>query len=486
VKSIAERVLGLIPSSASYADVRVVRRRHDGVSVENDVVSQLLVEQSEGIGLRVLVDGQWGFAATSRLDRRGLESAARRAVEQARAAAGLGPSVTLAPAQPVQAVYATPFEIDPFGVPLGRKVSLLLAAARAMREAGGPQLATAAASMDFFRDTKLFANTEGARIQQTIVESGAGLMATASDGNDVQRRSYPQGVPRAIRGQRGDFATAGYEHVEHLDLLGAAPRAGAEAASLLGADPCPAMTTTLIVGGSQMAQLVHETAGHPSELDRALGTEASLAGGSYLEPSGRGRQRFGSDLVTIVADATLAGGLGSFAFDDEGVPSQRTEIVRHGVFVNYMSSRESASALGGVSSGAARADGWARVPLVRMTNFSIEPGETSLEAMIAGTEHGILMDMNRSMSIDDRRLSFRFGCEMGWEIRHGKLGRLLKDCTFSGISPRFWAGCDAVGDRGTFRLYGIPSCNKGEPLQVAHVGHGTVPARFRDVAVGVR
>jgi TldD protein len=354
-----------------------------------------------------------------------------------------------------------------------------------MRRAGGNDV-RADASMDFFRDDKVFASTEGACIEQTIVESGAGLMATASDGSDVQRRSYPQGVPRAIRGQRGDFATAGYEHIESLDLANSAPRVGEEAAMLLRAQPCPAITTTLIVGGAQMAQLIHETAGHPSELDRTQGSEASLAGGTYLQAAGRGRQRFGSDLVTVVADATLSGGLGSFGYDDEGVAAQRSVLVERGTFVNYLSSRESAATLGATSSGAARADGWARVPLVRMTNVSLEPGETAFEEMIAGTEDGVLMDMNRSMSIDDRRLSFRFGCEIGWEIKRGRIGRMLKDCTFSGISPQFWAGCDAVADRSRFRLYGIPSCNKGEPLQVAHIGHGTVPARFRDVSIGVR
>src|SRR5579859_6111374 len=375
MRDIADHVLGLLPPAVSYADVRVVRRRHEGIHVEDADVRQVLTEESEGIGLRVLVNGQWGFAATPRFDTRGLQAAVRRAVEQARAAQGLGPPVTLAPAPALHACFATPVKRDPFTVPFAEKVELLIAAATTMRRAGGTSVA-AEASMDFYQDDKLFASTEGASIAQTIVESGAGLMATASNGADVQRRSYPQGVPRAIRGQRGDFATAGYEHVAWLDLVAAAPRVGEEAAALLTAAPCPARTTTLIVGGAQMAQLIHETAGHPAELDRTAGAEASLAGGTYLEPTGRGRQRFGSDLVTIVADATLPGGLGSFGFDDEGVPGQRSVIVDRGTFVGYLSSRESAAGLGLPSSGAARADGFSRVPLVRMTNVSLEPGET--------------------------------------------------------------------------------------------------------------
>jgi TldD protein len=483
LRSIAERVLGRVPSAAIYADVRVVHRRHDGLHVEGELVGQVLTEESEGIGLRVLLDGQWGFACTARLD--DLDAVVLRATQQARAAAGLGPPISLAPAPVVEAVYATPVGRDPFSVSIGEKIDLLLAAADGMRRAGGPHT-LAEASMDFFCDAKVFANTEGSRVEQSLTESGAGLMATASDGSDVQRRSYPQGVPRAIRGQRGDFATAGYEHIEQMDLISAGPRVGEEAIALLHAQPCPVTTTTLIVGGAQMAQLVHECIGHPSELDRALGAEASLAGGTFLEVARRGTQRFGSVLVNMTADATLSGGLGSFAYDDEGVAAQRTPLVERGVFVGYMSSRESAARLGLASTGAARADGWGRVPLVRMTNVSLEPGETDLEDMIAGVDDGIFMDMNRSLSIDDQRLSFSFGCEIGWEIKRGRLGRVLKNCSFRGITPQFWAKCDAVANRSSYRLYGLPSCNKGEPLQVAHIGHATVPARFRDVSVGAR
>ena len=234
-----------------------------------------------------------------------------------------------------------------------------------------------------------------------------------------------------------------------------------------------------------MALVVHETFGHPAELDRALGSEASLAGGSYLQPELRGNLRVGTELVTITADGTLSGGMGSYGYDDEGVPAQRTVVVENGVFRGYLTSRESAGALGERSTGAARADGWARIPLVRMSNVSIEPGETPYEEIIASTKDGILVDMNRSLSIDDTRRNFRFGSEIGWEIRDGKRGRMLKNCTFSGRTLEFWAGCDAVADRASFRVYGLPSCNKGEPLQVAHVGHGTVPARFRNVQVGL-
>jgi TldD protein len=487
LEDLALRALGLVPTGVQYADIRAVERKHEGLHVDRDAVDQVVIEESLGIGIRVLLNGQWGFAATHQVDNPvTLEQAVRRAVDQAQAAAGLGPPVALAPVPVVRARYATAVVRNPFtDVGVSEKIDLLLRAAAGMKRGGGTNVRSAEASMDFFQDHKVFANTEGSVVEQRITESGGGIMATASDEHDVQRRSFPQSVPRAIRGQRGDFSTAGYEHVAGLGLVEEAERVGSEAAALLRADACPSGKTTLIVTGAQMPLVIHETAGHPSELDRVLGSEASLAGGSYMQPGERGRLRFGSDIVSVVADATLSGGMGSFGFDDEGVAAQRTPIVEHGLFTGYLTSREHAGRLGLPATGAARADGWQRVPLVRMTNVSLEPGDTSLEEMIGTTDDGVLVDMNRSVSIDDQRLSFRFGSEIGWLIRKGQLVRLVKNPTFSGISPQFWGGCDALGDASTFRLYGLPSCNKGEPLQVAHIGHGTVPGRFRDVEVGV-
>lgn len=481
MRDVAETVLGRLPSTVAYADVRVVHRRHEGVVIENEAPAQLVVEESLGLGLRVLKDGRWGFAATSSLDSAGIDGAITRAVDQASVASG--PVVRLAPASVVVDTWQSACDRDPFTVPMEERVDLLVRASAAMRRAG-PALISAQASVDCFRDDKLFANTEGSRIEQTTIESGGGLLATARSADDVQRRSYPQSVPRAILGQRGDFATAGWEHVEGLGLVDEAERVGSEAVALLSAAPCPSTRTTLIIGGAQMPMVVHETCGHPAELDRVLGGEASLAGGSYMDLEARGALRVGSELVNITADATLPGGLGSFAYDDEGVAAQRTPIIEAGVFSGYLSSRSSAAEIGAASSGAARADGWTRIPLVRMTNVSLEPGTTPLDQLIGETAEGILVDMNRSLSIDDQRRSFRFGSEIGWEIHDGKLGRMLKDCTFRGDSIELWRSCDAVADAASWRLWGIPSCNKGEPLQVAHIGHGTVPARFRDVAVG--
>ncbi len=482
MRATAEAVLGLLPADVEYADVRVVHRRHELVLAEHNGPGEVTHEESLGLGVRALVAGQWGFAATHRLDARGLSDAVTAAVTQARAVDG-GAKVPLGEPVTTRARWSSPLLIDPFTVSLSEKLDLLAGAVTAA-ESAGPLVHRVEASMDFFRDDKVFANTEGAMIEQTITESGAGLLVLASDGDDVQRRSYPQAVPRNIRGQRGLFATAGYEHVSSMGLIEEAPRVAAEAVALLTAPQCPDESTTLIVTGSQCAMLLHECAGHPMEADRALGAEASLSGGTYATPERRGNFRYGAPIVSVYADATIPGALGSYGYDDEGVPAQRTELIKDGVFTGYMSGRESAAALGGQSTGAARADGWQRLPLVRMTNLCLQPGESSLAEMIAGTKRGVLVDMTKGLSIDDKRLSFRFGTEAGWEIRDGRLGRLLKNCSYTGVTPQFWAECDALGGPEEFMVHGIPSCNKGEPLQVAHIGHGTVPARFRNVRVG--
>ncbi len=484
MREIAEQVLGFVPTEASYADVRVVCRTHELALAELAGPGEWSREESSGVGVRVIVGGQWGFAATHRLDAVGLSAVVAEAVEQARAV-GSGPSIGLGEPITTRARWSSPLEIDPFSVSASSKLDLL-AAAVAESAAIGPKVDRVEASMDFFRDEKVFANSEGALIEQCLTESGGGLLVFAADGEDVQRRSFPQAIPRSIRGQRGHFSTAGYEHIAELHLVEEAARVADEAVALLTAPQCPNESTTLIATGAQLAMVLHETAGHPMEADRALGFEASLAGGTYASPERRGNFTWGSPIVSVVADATIPGALGSYGYDDEGVPAQRTELIRDGVFVGYLSGRESAATLGEQSSGAARADGWQRLPLVRMTNLCLEPGDSSLAEMIAGTKNGILMDMGKGLSIDDQRMSFRFGAEAGWEIRDGQVGRMLKNCSYTGVTPQFWAGCDALGGPDEFKVHGIPSCNKGEPLQVAHIGHGTVPARFRNVQVGTK
>ena len=231
---------------------------------------------------------------------------------------------------------------------------------------------------------------------------------------------------------------------------------------------------------------VHESVGHPTELDRVYGTEAAYAGTSFLSPDDLGSLRYGSDLMNVTADSTTPGGLGTFGFDDEAVPARSEAIVEAGVLRGFLTSRETAERLGAGGGGSMRADGWARMPLVRMTNLNLEPGDGTLEELLADVDDGLYMETNKSWSIDDKRLNFQFGTQIGWEIKNGTLGRMLRDPTYTGVSPVFWGSLDAVAGPDSWQLYGLTNCGKGQPGQSAHVSHGAAPARFRDVQVGVK
>jgi TldD protein len=478
MRDLALRALDTARSQgAGYADVRVLRQQAESVTVRLQNVEGLTYDESVGFGVRVTVDGYWGFASSHRMTMEEAGRVAAEAVRIARASATVrGQPADLGP--PVANVdsYATPVVEDPFAVSLDDKIALLLRANEAMTRT--PGIVMAESSCYCQRDEKLFVSSEGSEIQQTLVETGCGIEATAVDEGEVQRRSYPNSVGR-------HQGTEGWEFVERWDLPGNAGRIGEEAAALLRAKPCPSGVTTVILDGTQVALQIHESCGHPIELDRVLGTEAAYAGTSFLTVDKLGSFAYGSPAINITADATVPGGLGTFGYDDEGVPAHATPIVRDGIFVGYLTSRETAAALGQTSNGAMRASGWNRIPLIRMTNVSLDPGEWSLDDLIADTEDGIYMETNRSWSIDDRRLNFQFGTEIGREIKNGKLGDLLKNATYTGITPRFWGSCDAVCGPDHWVVWGTPNCGKGQPEQVAHTGHGAAPARFRNVQVGI-
>jgi len=459
-----------------YADVRYERHLHETLVVEDGAVSAISLNESAGIGIRVLLHGSWGFAATPHLTRTALARAAQQAIELAKASSLLNRRPRpLAPVTPVTARYCTRVRVDPFDVPLGRKLDYLL---WANAELLGPSAIRHAIShMDGYKHQKLFRSTEGADIEQLIVECGAGLEVIAQQGGEVQTRSFPNS-------HHGALAQAGFEYVKSLDLVGGAKQAQREVLQLLRAHPPRAGETTIILDPSQVVMQLHESCGHPTELDRALGQELSYAGGSFLTPDRLGRFQYGSPEVTIVADATIPGGVGSFGFDDEGVPAQRVDLVRAGRFVGYLSSRESAGHLElPASGGAMRAEGWDVPPLVRMTNVNLEPGGATLDELLRGITHGYLLSTNKSWSIDDQRLNFQFTTEIGWEITDGALGGLVKNPLYTGITPEFWGRCTGVGRREDWKLWGIPNCAKGEPMQTMHVGHGASYARFDGVTV---
>lgn len=479
MKDVAYEALNIaLEGGASFCEVRVLKSRYQGINVKNEVVESLIDRIEEGIGIRVIVDGAWGFAGTSILERDKIVETARRAVQIAKASSLAKKSdVLLSPAPKIVATWSNRVTLNPFEVPLDKKVSLLLEAARIMGRIKDIKIAKG--SMDFWETEKLFINSEGSEIFQHIIESGGGISAYAIREGEVQRRSYPNSFG-------GQYETRGYEVIEEIDLLSNAQRIAEEASALLDAPQCPSTVTTLILDGSQVALQVHESIGHPIELDRILGMEASYAGTSFISIKDRGRLKYGSKIMNVTADATLPGGLGSFGYDDEGVPAQRVEIIREGILQDFLTNRETAIVLGKTSNGTCRADGWKNIPLIRMTNINLEPGEGTLEDLIRDTEEGIFMSTNKSWSIDDKRLNFQFGVEIAWEIKNGRLTRILKNPNYTGITPEFWSSLDAVCGPSEWKIWGVPNCGKGQPGQLAHVGHGTSPARFRDVRVGVR
>jgi TldD protein len=478
VKDLVENILDIAKlKKVTYADIRMVRRQNEEIEVKNGKVEALTHDEDFGFGIRVLFQGAWGFACSSKVTRGEMGAVLGKALKIAKASSKVkGKEIVFPSASPVVGRYKTPVSIDPLDVAPEAKLDLLLKADEIIRR--NKKVKISEAFSGSYKTEKIFASTEGSYIEQEMIECGAGISATAIEGNEIQVRSYPNSF-------RGNFATGGYEWIEKLALAVQAERVAEEASQLLSAKPCPSKTTTLILDSSQLALQIHESIGHPVELDRILGTEASYAGTSFLKSEMVGHFKYGSELVNIVADATYPGGLGTFGYDDEGTRAQRVPIISGGILVNLLTSRETAHHLKKESNGTMRADGWNRIPLIRMTNINLEPGQWTLEEMIADTEEGLLVTTNRSWSIDDKRINFQFGAEIGWEIKSGKLGQTVKNPTYTGITPKFWNSCDAIANRDHWQMWGTPNCGKGEPGQVAHVGHGTAPARFRNVQVGV-
>jgi TldD protein len=477
VRDLLQDLMDSAGRRAEYADVRFVRTQTERLSTRNGAIDRAESDDYEGIGVRVRVGGSWGFAAVRGTER----AAAEGALDRALAIAAAQPSssgAALAFEPPARGEYSSPAERDPFAVPIEDKLAILWEAERLLSER--PDVAVARTSFHAMRVQKLFASTEGALCEQVLTECGGGLSATAVRGDETQIRSYPAS-------HSGHVAQAGYEHFLALDLPGNAARVADEAVELLSAPACAAGTTTLILAGEQLGAQIHESVGHAVELDRVLGREASYAGTSFVPADGIGSLRFGSERMSVTADATDAGGLGSYRWDDEGVEGHTVPIVREGVLAGFLSSRETATEIGlERSGGCMRADGFARQPIVRMTNVNLEPGDAgTLADLIADTDRGLLIETNRSWSIDDRRLNFQFEGEAGWEIERGEIKRLVRNPSYAGVTPEFWAGCDAVCSASEWRMSSLLDCGKGEPGQMMHVSHGSAPARFRDVEVGV-
>jgi TldD protein len=461
-----------------HAEVRVLApQRYIHLGVRDGAASALTDATSTGIGVRVRTDRAWGFAASTDLSAAEARATARLAVRLAVAAGRSAPErlkVTDEPT-PRQGRYASPLARDPFAIPREEIVGLLTDAEKRLHV--DRSVKSGQASFQAWDETKWFAASDGGSYRSRIVHVGAGVQATAVRGGEVQRRSLPTSFG-------GDFVQGGYEYIAAMRLPELAERAGKEAVELLDAPTPPTGPTTLVLGSDQLGLQIHESVGHAVELDRIYGSEAAYAGTSWVSPEGFGTLRYGSEAMNIVADATAPGGLGTFGWDDEGVAAQRTPIVHRGTLVGALTSRESAARLGlATSGGTARASGADRAPLVRMTNVNLLPGDLSFDEILDGVSDGIFMETNRSWSIDDRRLNFQFGTEVGRRIEHGELGALLRNPIYAGMTPEFWSSMDAVGDRECWHLWGVPNCGKGQPGQVARVSHGAPVGRFRNVQV---
>jgi TldD protein len=466
---------------ASFADARIVDDRGRALATKNGKVSHASDSESLGLGMRVIAGGAWGFAASDDLSRKAVENSAARALAIAKASARVKQEdIRLAPEKPATADWATPISIDPFTISIEQNLDLLLKIDQELLSVAGVTLAET--NMNFRREESWFASSEGADIHQTKYWTGAGYAAYAFAGTELMKRSYPNSFG-------GQWQSKGYELIHELRLLENARRVAEEAVAVHKADQCPEDDLSIILDSSQLGLQIHESVGHPIELDRVLGMEANFAGTSFLTLDKLGKLRYGSDLVNVVADARLehGPGLGTFGFDDEGVPAQCTPIITNGLFTGYLSSRETAHTIGETRSGGTlRAEGWNRLPMIRMTNISILPGEKplTLEQLIADTDHGVYMETNKSWSIDDKRYNFQFSCEIGWEIKNGKRTRMLKNPSYSGITTEFWNSMDAICSRDQWTLWGTPNCGKGQPQQVMGTGHGASPARFRKIKVG--
>lgn len=479
MKTIMSRALDLARTrGAQYADIRVVHNRTETMAVRDGAPESLNFAETIGFGVRVLTGGAWGFASSRDLTPQEVDRVTALAFDIASASALVsGEKIDLGPAVTSQGKYQTPIEIDPFTISQEDKLNLLMSTDAEIAKVDGVRVRRS--NLTLIREDKWFANTDGAFTEQTIYETGGGMQVTAVGDGEVQVRSYPTSFGR-------QQVTAGWEAALSWDLPGNAQRIASEAVALLTADPCPSeITTTLILGGEQLALQVHESCGHPIELDRVFGTEAAYAGTSFLTTEKLDTFQYGSEIVNMTAESVRPFGLGTFGWDDEGVPAQSTPIVKDGLFVGYLMSRETASKIGRVSNGCMRASGWNRIPIIRMTNVSLEAGTWDFDDLIADTDEGVYMETNRSWSIDDKRYNFQFGTEIGYEIKNGKLGRMLRNPTYTGITPEFWNSCDAICNEKHWKMYGTPNCGKGQPGQVAHTGHGTAPARFRNVRVGV-
>lgn len=461
---------------ATYADVRIVRRRSEQLKAREDKLEDVSSEDEYGIGIRVIAQGAWGFAATPQLAAQPVERAASSAVALARANASLMKRpIALAPAPAHVDVWQTPLTKDPFKIPIEDKAELLLGLnAEAMKVKG---VRYARSSYFAIAEWKLLATSEGSFIEQQITRLAPGFEVTAVD----DKRGEFETVAHSIAPRQ-----AGWEYLEHANLLGDARQLGEHVLEKLAAPSVQSGKRELVLAPSNLWLTIHESIGHPTELDRALGYEANFAGTSFATPDKLGRLRIGAPHLTFYADKTTPGGLATCGYDDDGVKTQRWDLVRNGIFVGYQTTRDQAAWIGEKSShGSCYADSYASVPFQRMPNVSLEPSRTrcSLEDLVSGTQDGVLATGIGTWSIDHQRFNFQFSGQLFWEIKRGRRTRMLRDVSYSANTLQFWNACARIGDREHVRLGGAMYDGKGQPGQFNGVSHACPPAYFRNIQI---
>jgi TldD protein len=470
---------------ATYCDIRINRYHNERISFraspEGDTGKTLEVpavnqDGSFGFGVRVIADGAWGFAASPVVTPAEIARITAAAIQVARANAILkSKPVMLAPVRAYKDRWVSPFERNPFDVPIGEKLEILRAAAAEVKKE--KRVFSASGHLNFSSQDKYFTSSEGSSIQQFIVQSSGSIDATARDVRQALTRSRAHSAPGL---------SIGWEYVPNMNLSEHARRIREEVLEKLAAPPVEAGKKDLLLLPSHLCLTIHESMGHSTELDRALGYEANYAGTSFLTTDKMGKQRVGSDIVTVYGDRTTPQALSTVAYDDDGVKTTRFPIIEKGIFKHYQTTRDQAHLIGEKESrGCCFADSWSSIPFQRMPNVWLEagPSDTTLADLISGIDDGILIEGLGSYSIDQQRYNFQFGGDAFWEIKGGKKAGMLSRVAYQSRTPDFWQACDGIAGRSFWQQHGLHNDGKGEPMQVNSMSHGCAPARFRQVNV---
>jgi len=461
---------------AEYVDFRYEESRYERLDFVDGTPQKVEQSTDRGFGIRVIADGAWGFYSSAFINQREISRAAEMAVAIAKASALINKTrIRLAPKAAARDFYRTPLKVDPFEMTVSQKLDYLRRLDDLVAKADGS--ISRESFLDFKKTIKFYCDSEGSEIRQELFHSGAGLTVTAiGSGRARASRSFPS--------NEGLFLSGGWDLIEKEPFADNIPRLCEEARAVLAAPECPSKVCDIVLDGSHLGLVIHESIGHALELDRVLGSERNFSGASFATPDKVGRLKYGSEHINVVCDSAAVTGLGSFGYDDEGVKAVSTPLIVNGILSGYLSSRETAYQASAALSASMVAEGWGNIPLIRMTNTNLMPGQYTLNDLIGGIDDGVYMETSSSWSIDDMRQNFQFGCQFGRLIEGGKLTTIVKNPIYTSDTVDFWNSCDGLGDASLWRIWGTPNCGKGQPGQNARTGQGASPGRFRRIKVG--